>query len=309
MTGTERVERTEQELFRHALEASKLGVWDWQPATDQCYTSLRLLLLLGLDPERRPCRMAELRSQVHPDDRSALDRALEDHLMGRTPHHQADYRTRHSDGRWIWLEERALVVERDAAGRARRVVGTCGDITERISAQRGAEWLALHDSLTALPNRALFRRELRRALCGTSEHRVRVGLLLLDLDRFKEVNDRCGHQAGDRLLAHAARRLRASVRSADVVARIGGDEFAVIIALPPTSGAFAAVADRLLGRLRVPFEVDGEQVAVTASGGLAVHLPGLREQELLARADRALYEAKAAGRATWRAGTVNTVSF
>jgi diguanylate cyclase (GGDEF)-like protein len=244
--------------------------------------------------------MWELRRLVHPTDRLPLEHALHEHLAGRTPEHHRDYRIRHADGRWVWLEERASVVERDLNGAPSRVIGTCADVTDRVCAQQSAEWLALHDPLTSLPNRASFDRELRRSIQQAADRGAPIGLLLLDLDHFKWVNDRYGHQAGDQLLVHLGRRLRGSIRQADLVARFGGDEFAVIVTRQRQGADPGPVVERLLSRLRPPFEVHGQVVTVTASAGLAMHGGGLDGEQLVARADRALYEAKAAGRATWR---------
>lgn len=289
-----------QRLLHYALAASGLGVWDWQPDHDHLVVSDTLRLLLGPAAEEEVTTLARLHERVHTEDRRALEQSLGDHLAGRTPDHRATYRVRHGDGKWIWLEERALVVERDATGRPRRVVATCDDVTDRVSAHQSAEWLALHDSQTGLPNRVLFRRELRRAIDFAEQRYRGVGLLTLDLDRYKLVNDRYGHAAGDRLLTHVARRLRGSVRRTDIVARIGGDEFAVLVAQQHGDRGMAVVAERVLARLLVPFAVGGERVVVTASAGVAMHTPGIDDEQLLDRADRAMYAAKRSGRATWR---------
>jgi diguanylate cyclase (GGDEF)-like protein/PAS domain S-box-containing protein len=280
-----------QERFRYAVEAAGLGIWDWELPGGYCYTSPQFLVMLGRDSTFT--QITQPHSWVHPQDRPALDFSLKAHLEGQTLRHEAEYRAWHAEGRWVWIEERGLVAERDPCGRPRRLVATCSDITERVTTRLSTEWLALHDPLTGLPNRALFRRELRRALHQAAQQRSWAGLLVLDLDRFKEVNDRYGHRAGDKVLAQVARRLRNCLRSSpDIVARIGGDEFAIIIVPDRPPEAFAAVAEQVMNRLRSPFEVNSEQVTITASRGLAIQTPGAREEELLARADRAMYEAK-----------------
>ncbi|MBO0706123.1 MAG: sensor domain-containing diguanylate cyclase, partial [Candidatus Dormibacteraeota bacterium] len=256
--------------LRHVVAAAQLGSWEWRPAPDRLACCPRLLLLLGLPCDRAPASMRELRRLAHPEDQEELARGLDEHLLGRSPAHVAEYRARHGDGRWVWLEERALVVERELSGTPRVVAAACWDITRRVSVQRSVEWLALHDPLTGLPNRVLFNRELQRALGTAEAGGAGPGLVVLDLDDFKQVNDRFGHAAGDQLLRAVAHRIRGSVRRADVVARIGGDEFAVIMHRAHDEHALGAVAARVVTQLREPFEVMGRQVTVGASAGTAL---------------------------------------
>jgi diguanylate cyclase (GGDEF)-like protein len=158
-----------------------------------------------------------------------------------------------------------------------------------------------HDPLTGLANRALFDAQLGLALAQAERSGLTAGVLVVDLDRFKEVNDTLGHAAGDRVLAEAARRLRGCVRAGDLPARLGGDEFAVVLGPTAGPGASEAVAARVVEVLGEPYRVDGRTLAVGASVGLAswpAH--GRKAEALVKHADRALYAAKAAGRACWR---------
>jgi diguanylate cyclase (GGDEF)-like protein len=231
------------------------------------------------------------------DARGALRIALEDHVRGDADHHRQAYRIRHADGRWLWFEERALIASRDGDGRPVLVVGACDDVTERQNARRGVEWLALHDPLTQLPNRAAFLRRLRALWSAALE--VPAALLVLDLDRFKAVNDEWGHAVGDQILALAGRRLRGRVRRTDLVSRIGGDEFAILIQRQEGADP-GAVAERVVTSMREPFRAGSATLTVTASAGLALLQGGACAEDTLARADGALYEAKRAGRDTWR---------
>ena len=159
-----------------------------------------------------------------------------------------------------------------------------------------AEYLALHDTLTGLPNRALFEDRLRRSLAAVSRDERKVGLLYIDLDRFKTVNDTFGHPCGDELVRQTAARLLASVRQVDTVARLGGDEFAVIVFDIKSVRTAEELCERLLGELGRPFDLMGNQVYVGASIGVAIsHGAGTDPADLLRRADIALYEAKKNG--------------
>ncbi|RRI03024.1 EAL domain-containing protein [Mesorhizobium tamadayense] len=169
------------------------------------------------------------------------------------------------------------------------------------TSQDEAQYLAFHDTLTGLPNRALFEDRLRRTLLFASHDAARVALLYLDLDRFKHVNDTLGHPAGDELVRQTAARLRKTIREVDTVARLGGDEFAVILLDVPDIRSAEDVADRLLQRLCEPFKLIDDQVFVSASIGIALSAgPETDADDLLRKADIALYEAKKNGRGRYQ---------
>jgi diguanylate cyclase (GGDEF)-like protein len=160
--------------------------------------------------------------------------------------------------------------------------------------------VALTDPLTGLANRTLFADRLRVALARAGRAGTGVAVLYLDLDRFKDVNDSLGHAAGDALLKDFARRLRASVRAADTVARFGGDEFVVLLEDVKDPQHAARVAEKMVRASREPLRVEGRALVATVSVGVALGDAGSTEQELLKRADEALYQAKAAGRDGYR---------
>ncbi|WP_434721436.1 bifunctional diguanylate cyclase/phosphodiesterase [Mesorhizobium sp. RIZ17] len=165
------------------------------------------------------------------------------------------------------------------------------------TSQDQAQYLAFHDTLTGLPNRALFEDRLRRMLLFASQEGTRVALLYLDLDRFKHINDTLGHPAGDELVRQTAARLKHTIREVDTVARLGGDEFAIILLDVPDVGSAEDIAERLLLKLREPFRLIDDQVFVSASVGIALSSGSDTDaDDLLRKADIALYEAKKNGR-------------
>ncbi|TPI44981.1 EAL domain-containing protein [Mesorhizobium sp. B2-9-1] len=165
------------------------------------------------------------------------------------------------------------------------------------TSQDQAQYLAFHDTLTGLPNRALFEDRLRRTLLFASRDKTRIALLYLDLDRFKHINDTLGHPAGDELVRQTAARLKHTIREVDTVARLGGDEFAVILLDVPDVGSAEDIAERLLLKLREPFRLIDDQVFVSASVGIALSSGSdIDADDLLRKADIALYEAKKNGR-------------
>ena len=192
----------------------------------------------------------------------------------------------------------SLCVVRDAAGRITHYVGIATDITAQRAAEQRIERLAYYDALTELPNRALLGQRAELALALATRHRISLAVLFLDLDRFKEVNDAFGHDAGDTLLEQVAARLQALVRTEDTVCRLGGDEFVLLLSEADQEGALR-VADKVLAAFRQPFVVAGHALNATASVGIALYPhDGADFAELLKNADVALYRAKHAGRNT-----------
>jgi diguanylate cyclase (GGDEF)-like protein/PAS domain S-box-containing protein len=179
--------------------------------------------------------------------------------------------------------------------------GLASDVTAQVAAERRARYLAHYDPVTDLPNRELMHRRLDEALAGLRRRDSRVAVFLLDLDRFKSINDTFGHAAGDRFLRACAQRLQACVRQTDTVARIGGDEFALIQVGVEQAGQAQALCRRVLAALVEPFDVEGHEVIITASIGVAL-APGDADEptRLLQHADVALYRAKDEGRNTFR---------
>lgn len=186
---------------------------------------------------------------------------------------------------------------RDAGGKPTGAVGAAMDITERKRAEEQVRHLAHHDQLTGLPNRVLLHERLHQALGLARSSGSRLGLLLLDLDHFKDINDTLGHPAGDGLLRAAAERFRRALRPGDTLARLGGDEFAVV--LPGLAGGqgAAVLAQRLIDALAGPFVLEAQEVHVSASVGIAL-FEGEPDHadELVRKADLALYKAKREGR-------------
>ena len=195
---------------------------------------------------------------------------------------------------------------RDVNGRVTGVLGVCRDITDRKRAEQEIERLAFYDALTGLPNRRLLLDRLQRSIATCQRSRHLGALLFIDLDNFKDLNDTLGHDMGDRLLAQVASRLVGSVREADTVARFGGDEFVVMLEalsaeLHEAAAQAETVAEKLLASLNQPFDLDGAQHYSTPSIGITLFGDErLTVDELLKRADLAMYQAKAAGRNTQR---------
>ena len=181
------------------------------------------------------------------------------------------------------------------------MLSTVHDITERKATAEKILQLARFDSLTSLANRTVFAEALQHGIAAAQDGATRFALLYIDLDHFKDVNDTMGHPVGDALLKLVAERLRGAVREGDTVARFGGDEFAVMQAGIEDATDAGLLADRLLDSLSQPYVVGGNEIRSGASIGIAIYGPDATDAEaLLARADVALYRAKAEGRGTYR---------
>lgn len=194
-----------------------------------------------------------------------------------------------------------LTAEFDASGRVATVLAVGRDITELNNFRRKIHQMAFYDNLTALPNRALFNDRLHQVLHDAKWHDQQAGVMLLDLDRFKAINDTLGHPAGDALLCEAARRLSSSVRSYDTVARLGGDEFAILLPDIRTGDDLGRVASKILATFNAPFLLEGNEVFVSTSIGIAVYPNDDTDPNgLIKQADSAMYFAKRSGRNTFR---------
>ncbi|MFE4594470.1 putative bifunctional diguanylate cyclase/phosphodiesterase [Streptomyces laurentii] len=240
-----------------------------------------------------------LASLIHPEDLGAVVHEVRRFLAAvpaEEPTTRIECRFRSGRGSWLNVES---TVNRHQGG----LLFNSRDVTERVRLQAQLRHNAEHDPLTDLPNRALFTERVRGALSGRRASDPGTAVLFIDLDGFKAVNDRLGHQAGDDLLVQAARRLQDSVRAGDTAARLGGDEFAALILGDGTHDRAAReqrvyeIADRLRGTLSQPYRVEGgAEVRVAASIGVAFADPGVGAGDLLRNADLAMYRAKAAGK-------------
>ncbi|MFV9653949.1 EAL domain-containing protein [Pseudomonas sp. NY15366] len=410
-----------------ALEASELGLWDWDLESDQVHHS-HLRELFGLEPEQVQVMLRDLTPRLHPDDLPRLRRALVQHLKGRSEDYQIEYRVRHADGHWVWVEDRGRAVERDAAGRVRRMLGTRRDVSARrqqeqqqrlaatvfeaasegifildpdyrvlavnrafsavtgysseevvgrrvtslfgsremsrqyqmirqeldssgtwqgelietrksgelypqwlqlnlvrdtsgrpshivgffadLTARREAEerlrYLSHYDDLTGLANRSLFKERLHEASQRARQSGRSIALVHIDLDRFKLLNDSLGHEVADQLLRQMSRRLTQAVPEADCIARLSGDEFAVILDAYGSLSSLARVASRLLAKLRVPMTVGGHELVVSASLGISLLPDYAREiSALISQANMAVQHAKHLGGNTFQFFTDN----
>jgi diguanylate cyclase (GGDEF)-like protein/PAS domain S-box-containing protein len=284
---------------RYALAArgANDGLWDWNFTSNQIFFSPRWKSMLGYTEQEIGTSPEEWFGRIHPDDRELLEVHLAAHYKRLISHFEHEYRIQHSDGRYRWMLCRGLAVW-DADGHAIRMAGSQTDITDRKVAEQRLLHDALHDVLTGLPNRALFMDRLGHAITRSKRNTdYHFGVMFLDLDRFKVINDSLGHSAGDMLLTEIASRLTGCLRPGDTIARLGGDEFIILLEDMADVSAMSDTADRIQRVLAVPLVLDGHDVFTTASIGITLSTLGYSFPEDMVRdADTAMYHAKMRGK-------------
>jgi diguanylate cyclase (GGDEF)-like protein/PAS domain S-box-containing protein len=274
-------------LFEHTVA----GVYRATPEGRILECNSALSRLLGFERTADTAGHNAIEFYVDRDERKRFLAQLRSHgqLSG------LEWRLQRKDGRKLWVMETTALESADPG--AEVIVSSMVDVTERKLAQSQIEYQAYHDALTKLPNRAFFLDRLASAIPRAHRRRTGLGVLFMDLDRFKVVNDTLGHGAGDRLLRQVAERLRRSVREGDTVARIGGDEFTFLLESDVHAPQAAKVAQKLLARLAEPFAIDHHRLHVTASVGISLFpADGTDAESLLKSADVAMYRAKEVGR-------------
>ncbi len=290
--------RIGEERWQLALRGAGDALWDWNLATGRVYRSARWCAMLGYKEGEIGDTREDFTRLLHPDDGDRVMKAIEDHLARKdTEAFCVEYRLRHRDGNWRWIMDRGQAVW-DQRGTPVRMAGSHTDITERKATESLLTLQARTDALTGVANRREFERQFAEHFRAARLRRQELTVCICDLDRFKDVNDVHGHAAGDRVLISFAGILRANLRPTDLLARIGGDEF--VMSLPETASEEAiAMVEKMRRSLRSSeFDAAGEGVFhVTCSFGIAALRPDHSgSEELLADADRRLYDAKGSGR-------------
>lgn len=258
------------------------------------YASDAVRSLLGYEPAEMIGR--NFIDFVHPADRHIVNRYT-GLLELRRSSHTFSYRARRKDGSEVWFETTSRAIINPETRAIDEIVSVSRDINERRRAEEQIEYQAYHDSLTGLPNRLLFRDRLTIALAHAKRQETAVAVMFLDLDRFKLVNDTLGHSLGDELLRIIATRLKSVLREGDTIARMGGDEFTVLLGDLASSNVAAAIAQKLLDTVAEPVRIEGHELYVTTSIGIALFPnDGETAETLLKNADGAMYRAKDLGR-------------
>jgi diguanylate cyclase (GGDEF)-like protein/PAS domain S-box-containing protein len=275
--------------YQLAAEGAHDGLWDWDLQEGSVFYSERWKQMLGLQEEEVGDEPSEWLDRVHPEDRPEVDEVLEGSDDGEASHFKVEYRIEDGRGEWRWMLCRGVLV-RGEDGSVVRMAGSQTDITERKRVEAQLRHDAFHDSLTEIPNRALFIDRVEELLAQREEG---FSVLFMDLDRFKAINDSLGHTIGDALLRKVSRRVDGCLSEPDTIARLGGDEFGIILAEVAAESTARGTANRIRERMEEPFQVDDHRLYVSASIGVLVS-KGQHDsaKDLLRDVDLAMYNAK-----------------
>ncbi|HEV3155285.1 MAG TPA: EAL domain-containing protein [Candidatus Baltobacteraceae bacterium] len=299
----------ERFMLNEAQQLAELGSWVMDVRTGETRISPELARLLGIPPVS-PQHASKLEQAFHPAEIRMMEREKQRALRSCGPYEFA-HRIVTPEGRVRYVRSRGHV-QCDERGKPVRCIGTMLDVTELTKARQVAELLAYHDSLTGLPNRWLLSERLERATARSRRERNKFVLLFIDLDNFKRINDSLGHAEGDVLLAEVAHRLRRAVRETDTVARMGGDEFVVLLNGIDAEDDGETAISKVVEAFWPPFTLRGDDYVITGSVGVAVYPDDAKdEREILQHADMAMYEAKQSGRncmRRYRNGTAATTA-
>jgi diguanylate cyclase (GGDEF)-like protein/PAS domain S-box-containing protein len=287
--------RASEEMLSSITDNVLEGIYRGTPDEGLVYVNQSLVEMFGFGSAREIMTGAGPTLYASPEQRDELYRQLEEH--GQYSNQEVEF-VRRDGSRFTAINN--CVAVRDEQGRILHFDGVISDITERKRAEQKIHRLAHYDPLTGLPNRALLNDRVLQALRPSKRSGKPLTLMFIDLDRFKTINDSLGHGIGDRLLSAVAERLTARVRDYDTISRLGGDEF--VLVLPEVDANMAAAkASAILEAFREPFCVDGHQLTVTPSIGIALHPDDAGDPETLIRnADAAMYHAKEKGRSTFQ---------
>jgi len=293
--STEQALRVSEQRYALAAKAANDGLWDWDIIVNTVYFSTRWKSMLGYDEDdigQSPDDWFEL---VHIEDVDRLKTAIETHFAGSSSHFECEFRMRHKQDYYRWVICRGMAVKNDE-GENIRMAGSITDVSERKSYEDQLLHDAFHDQLTSLPNRFLFVDRLQHLLLLSKKSKQPFAVMLLDIDRFKVINDSLGHLFGDEVLIAIAKRLEQVLTQGDTLARFGGDEFTLLLESIDSRDSIIKYAEKINDILAEPFLLKGKEIHTHSSVGLVFGPGEYKDAEHIIRdVDIAMYKAKSHG--------------
>ena len=289
-----RIQRSEENL-KEAQVIAGMGSWEWDIRHGKVFWSDQLYSIFGLQAEKLEPSFKLFMECVYPDDRAEVRRLIARSIRMLLPF-SVDFRIVRPDGQLRWVHGQGEEHSKSKKG-SQLWCGTVQDITERKRIEDQVRQKAYFDPLTGLPNRSLYYDRLRQAITQSSRNQSSMAVMFMDLDFFKPINDELGHEYGDQALIEVGKRLQQCVRGADTVARIGGDEFSIILGEISSESAACLVAEKIIGAIKEPMMLSNAQYTLGISIGIYIATPDQDDAESIMRlADDAMYQAKASGR-------------
>ncbi|TDT63628.1 sensor domain-containing protein [Fonticella tunisiensis] len=285
-----------RERYRLVVEGASDGLWDWDLITDTAYISEKWKDIIGLDKELVNNYYETWTKYIHPRDVKTVINNLHMHLEKKTPFYLCEYRVKTKEGRCVWILSRGKALWNEE-GRAIRIAGSNTDISERKQMESKLKYMAYYDPLTDLPRRDVLMDRIKAAVADAKVNGNKLAVLFVDLDNFKTINDSLGHHTGDKLLKKIAKKLTMCLRESDMVSRVGGDEFVILLPDIISVDDTDKVASGILELFNQPIKINSHELDVTGSIGIAIYPDhGKSERAILKNADIAMYKAKERGK-------------
>ncbi|HNW81963.1 MAG TPA: diguanylate cyclase [bacterium] len=283
------------ERYMLAVAGNQDGIWDWDIATGDLFLSERWKAIVGYSDYEIPNAHGVFQNLLHPDDKKRVRDYFDSYLKGEFSQYNIEFRMKHKDGSYRWILARGAALT-DKNGIPYRMAGSHTDITEKKETEKKLETLASTDDLTGMWNRRYFFEIGKIEFSRSKRYQASFSLIMIDIDHFKNTNDRFGHAAGDETLKNISAVLKKNLRDVDLIARMGGEEFAALLPNTEISGALI-VAERLRKAVEeTPLLVEDKTIPSTISIGISGYKNSSSLDELLKNADAALYIAKNEGR-------------
>ncbi len=290
-----------EERWQFALEGSGDGVWDWNFETNEAFYSKKLKEILGFKEYEFSNKFSEIKERIHPDDYSKVMDNINRHVRSETPYYTAEYRIRKKDGSYMWALDRGKVIRWDENKNPLRMIGTFTDISLRKRLEEEIKLMAFRDPLTKLPNRLLFNDRIELTIAISKRYSRMFAIIIIDIDKFKKINDTYGHDIGDKLILHVGTSINSLLRKSDTIARFGGDEFLLLLPDIKNSDDAERIALKIKDLFQQKVIIGGKKMHITLSMGISLFPEdGEDSSTLLKNADLALYEVKAGGRNNYK---------
>jgi diguanylate cyclase (GGDEF)-like protein/PAS domain S-box-containing protein len=287
--------RISEERYKVALECANDSIWECNLKTGEFFASDKVYDICGYLLDKDVDIVSFMKDKVHPEDIDKVFLDIKNHINNVTTVYKSEFRVNKNNEEYAWLLSRGMAI-RNSENKAIKIAGSITDISYRKFSEEKIKFMAYYDSLTELPNRIFFIDKLNEILQSINDNNSGGAVLFIDLDNFKMINDTMGHNYGDKLLINLAKKFESWINTEDIIFRLGGDEF--ILLLPNVDEAEAvSYAKSFLKLFDQPWKIDGKQIYATVSIGIALYpKDGMDTDTILKNADAAMYKAKELGK-------------